>query len=47
MEAMVAVNNILGETCSIIVAIDVKEKTRPISFGHSEKNKTLENHLDL
>jgi hypothetical protein len=41
MEAMVAVNDILEVICSIIVAIDVKEKTRPISFGHSEKSKTV------
>jgi hypothetical protein len=47
MEAMVAVNDILEVICSIIVAIDVKEKTQPSLFGHSEKNKTLENHLDL
>jgi hypothetical protein len=47
MEAMVAASNILEVICSIIVAIDVKEKTRPSLFGHSEKNKTLENHLDL
>ena len=47
MEAMGAVNDILEVICSIIVVIDVKEKTRPSLLSHSDKNKTLENHLDL
>ena len=47
MEAMVAVSNILGVIYSIIVVIDAKVKTRPSLFDHSEKNKTVENHLDL